>query len=132
MTRVSCGARGVKAILGAEVRVWGRDVVLTNRPDVVVGRDELPGIESWLSVARQIRGREVIGIDGTCIGVLGDVLLDEHGWVLGYELAQVFVEGPVAYSMQVQAKAARFLSRDALIVDMAQAEEQLCLGKDGW
>ena len=58
--------------------------------------------------------------DGTIISK--DVVIDERGQVIGYDLTAVFVEGPVAWSRQVPTEAVRSLSRDALLVDLAQVQ----------
>ena len=115
-------ALGVQAIPIGEVLVWGPDAVLVNRADVIIPGRHLPGSERWLSVAKQLKQCEVVGTDGTRIGELGDVVIDSRGQIVGYDLAQVFVEGPVAYSRQVPARATYALKRDRLVVDMAGIE----------
>ena len=114
--------REIKAILGTDVHVWGRDAVLVRRADVVVEEEQVPGIEKWLSVVHDLKGREVVDTCGVRIGVLGDVIIAPQGQIMGYDLSQVFVKGPVAYSRQVPAEATRSLGRDALIVDATQIE----------
>ena len=110
-------------IPGRVVHVWGRDTILINRTDVLAQEDQLPGIEEWLSVSRHLKGRTVVSTEGTRIGQLYDVVIDTQGHIVGYDLTQVFVEGPLAHSMQVPAQAMRSLSRDVLIVDLTKIAE---------
>jgi uncharacterized protein YrrD len=70
------------------VQVWGHDVVLVDDSNVVCKMDGLPGNEGWLSVAEQIRGREVVSSEGTRIGTLDDVVLDPKGHLVAYELGR--------------------------------------------
>ena len=113
----------IRAIPGDEIRVWGRDAILTDRPDAGVQGDQLPGVERWLSVSENIEGRQVIGTDGVRIGIVEGLVIDAQGQVMGYDLHQVFVEGPVAYSMQVPASAVCSIGPDALIVDLTRVKE---------
>jgi sporulation protein YlmC with PRC-barrel domain len=114
----------LEAIPAREVRVWGRDAVLVSSPDVIATQEELPDRQEWLSVSDQIKGRDVISIDGTRIGQLSDVVLDTQGQLVSYELAQVFVTGPVAQSRRIPAGATRSFGQDVLIVDRSQIEEK--------
>jgi len=106
-----------EAIPGKEVQVWGQDVILVSRPDVVISEDQLFGREKWLSVPAQIKGRTVVGTDGTRIGELQDLVIDAQGQVIAYELARVFVGGPVAESKRIAIELTSSLGPDVLIVD---------------
>jgi uncharacterized protein YrrD len=114
---------GIEAIPAQEVQVWGQDAVLVNRPDVITGEDQLPDRQHWLSVVDQIKGRDVVSIDGTRIGQLNDIVLNTQGQLVAYDLAHVLVTGPVAQSKRIPAEATRSFGRDVLIVDQVQADE---------
>ena len=113
----------IRAIPDDEIRVWGRDAILTDRPDAGAQGDQFPGVETWLSASEDIEGRQVIGTDGVRIGIVEGVVIDAQGQVVGYDLRQVFIEGPVAYSMQVPARAVCSIGPDALIVDLTRVKE---------
>jgi uncharacterized protein YrrD len=113
----------VQAIPAGEVKVWGRDAVLVNRPDVIAKKDELSGSQEWLSVADEVKGRDVVSIDGTRIGQLNDIVLDLQGQLVAYDLAQVLVPGPLAESRRLAAESTRSFGRDVLIVDRIQTDE---------
>ena len=119
----SLSNRAIKVIPSKVVQFWGRDTILINRTDVLAQEDQLPGIEKWLSVSRHLKGRTVVNIEGTRIGQLYDVVIDTQGQIVGYDLMQVFVEGPLAHSMQVPVEAMCSLSPDALIVDVTKIAE---------
>jgi uncharacterized protein YrrD len=111
---------GTEAVPSEQVRVWGHDAILVSQPDAVVQVRRLPDVGKWLSVTGDLKGRMVTGTDGTRIGVLNDVVIDARGQVIGYDLTEVFVDGPVAWSRLVPAEAVRSLGRDALLVVLAQ------------
>lgn len=114
---------GIEVIPGDEVQVWGQDVILVKRPEVVVKKDTLLGHEDWLTVSDQIKGHDVVGTDGTRIGQLNDIIIDASGQLVGYSLARVFIQGPVAQSKRIAARATRVLGGDVLIVEPAEMVE---------
>jgi sporulation protein YlmC with PRC-barrel domain len=107
-----------------KVQVWGQDVVLVKGPDVIVKDSELPGSEAWLSVSGQVKGRDVVGDDGTRVGQLNDVVIDVNGQFVGYHLTQPFVPGddPAQKMKQIPAEATSVLGQDVLILDMARVK----------
>jgi uncharacterized protein YrrD len=111
--------KDIEVIPSVEVQVWGQDVVLVSRPDVIVKKGELPGSEKWLSVTDRIKGHDVISTDGQRIGKLNDVVIDNRGQLVGYDLVQAFVfsGGPSAGLKQITARATSSLGQDVLIVD---------------
>jgi uncharacterized protein YrrD len=121
--------REIDVIPGDEVQVWGQDAVLVNRPDVIVKDSELPGRETWLSVADQVKGHAVIGTDGRRIGQLNDVVIDVNGQFVGYDLVQPFVPGgdKAQAIKQIPAETTSVLGQDVLIVVLSQLEQQLLI-----
>lgn len=109
--------RTTKTIPATEIQVWGEDVIIVSRPDVFVSKEELPNHQQCLSVANQLKGRDVVGQDGTRIGTLNDVLIDNEGHLVGYDLAKVDIEGPIAKSKRIGADATHALGPDVLVVD---------------
>ena len=108
--------REVDAIEAAQVEVWGQDAILVKKPDVIVKEGELSGRDGWLSASDDIRGYEVVAEDGTRVGTLSDVVLDTEGQIMGYEMADVAIEGRVAVADWIDVKATRSLGPDVLIV----------------
>jgi uncharacterized protein YrrD len=113
--------REIEAILAEEVKVWGEDVVLVAVPDVIKHESQITGREAWLNIDDNIRGRYVVSVDGTRVGQIGDVIIDSHGRLVGYELSQVFIEGPVADHKKIAADATHSLGKDVLIVNTIEA-----------
>ena len=113
----------VDLILGDKVQVWGQDAVLVSEADVVVPENETPGSEKWLSVSEQLKGRDVISIDGRRIGQLNDVALDVKGKVVEYALAQVAIEGPIAQSKRIATETTYALGQDVLLVKIEEIVE---------
>ena len=121
--------REIDVIPGDEVQVWGQDAVLVKRPDVIVKDSELPGRETWLSVADQVKGHAVIGTDGRRIGQLNDVVIDVNGQFVGYDLVHPFVPGEdkTQAIKQIPAETTSVLGQDVLIVVLNQLEKLLLL-----
>ena len=109
-------SREVEAIPEEQVEVWGQDAVLVKQPDVIVNEEGLNDRDGWLSTSDDIRGYEVVAEDGTRIGTLADVILNTEGQIMGYEMAEVAVEGRVAVANWIDVKATRSLGPDVLIV----------------
>lgn len=111
--------KDIEVIPSVEVQVWGQDVVLVSRPDVIVKKSELPGSENWLSVTDRIKGHDVINTEGLRIGKLNDVVVDNRGQLVGYDLIQPFIfsGGPSAGLKQISAEATTSLGQDVLIVE---------------
>ncbi|MGC9346557.1 MAG: PRC-barrel domain-containing protein [Anaerolineae bacterium] len=110
-------SRTTKVIPATEIQVWGEDVVIVTGPDIFINKEELPCHEQCLSLVNQIKGREVVGQDGTRIGTLSDVLIDDEGRLVGYDLGKVDIEGPVAKSKRIGVEATYALGPDVLVVD---------------
>jgi uncharacterized protein YrrD len=108
--------REMEGIPAMQVEVWGQDAVLVKRPDAIVKEEELGDRSGWLSASDDISGYDVVGEDGTRIGTLGDIVFDGQGQLMGYELADVAIEGRIAVSHWIDAKATRSLGPDVLIV----------------
>lgn len=102
-----------------QVRVWGKDVILVNRPG------ELQSVntqqqQNWVKLSDQLRGRYVVSTDGTRVGQVNDVLIDDQGQLAGYDLSQVFIEGPLAEAKRIPVEATSSLGKDVLIVDTSK------------
>lgn len=108
--------REMEAIPADRVEVWGQHAILVKQPDVTVKEDELGGRAGWLSTSDEIRGFEVVAEDGTRIGTLADVVVNTEGQIMGYEMANVAIEGRVATAKWIDVKATRSLGPDVLLV----------------
>lgn len=113
-------SRTTKVIPATEVRVWGEDVIIVSGPEIFVEREALACHETCLSVANQIKGREVVSQTGTRIGTLNDVLINTEGQVVGYDLSKVEVQGPVAKSKRIGVDATQALGPDVLVIDASK------------
>ena len=116
-SRIDTAHRKLGAIPGPEIRVWGKDALLTERHDLADRSSDPHEMIDWPSVSRQLKGCRVITTAGTHIGTLYDLIINDRGQIVGYDLLEVLIEGSIAYSRQVPAEACRLLQSDALIVD---------------
>jgi uncharacterized protein YrrD len=110
----------VKAIPREDVQVWGEDVILTDKPNVICKLDKLTGIDEWESASDKINGKDVLETQGQKIGVLNDVVIDSNAQVIGYDLSEVFLEGAVADSKRIHVDTTEVFGPDALIVDKSK------------
>jgi uncharacterized protein YrrD len=106
------------------ITVIGIDAVLTSDSDAVRDSGQLPEVESWLR-REVLQGRPVDTPGGTKVGTVGDVLLDQDAQIVGFALARVFVEGPVAESRMVMKSAVvdEGAVDGVMTVDLALAEQ---------
>lgn len=87
--------RKARVIPRKNIAILGIDTVLVTGSDVVTDNVEMPEVEMWLR-RENLQGRGINTAGGTKVGTVGDVLFDEEAQVVGFALARVFVEGPVA------------------------------------
>lgn len=106
-----------------DIAVLGIDSVLVSDSDVVTNNEETPEVEMWLR-REDLQGREINTAGGTKVGTVGDVLFDEEAQVVGFALARVFVEGPVAESRIVKKEAVLETGgkTGAITIDLTKAE----------
>jgi sporulation protein YlmC with PRC-barrel domain len=78
--------------------------------------------DDWLQAADYLRRRSVVGTDGRRLGRVDDILLDEQGRFVGYQLAEVAVQGPLAQSRFIPATATQSIGKDVLLVDSSRLD----------
>lgn len=116
--------RRVKAIERKNISVFGLDAVLVTESDVLTDNNKTPEIEVWLR-REDVQGRGIETPGGTKVGTIGDLLFDEEARVIGFSLARVFVEGPVAEKRVILKEAVLNPGgKDGVVtVDLARAEQ---------
>jgi uncharacterized protein YrrD len=82
-------------IVRAAIQVMGIDAWLVSGSDTVELLENLPESETFLLLS-DLMGREVLTEGDHRVGTLGDLILDEAANVIGFNLEQVFVQGPLA------------------------------------
>ena len=101
----------------AVVHVFGQDVVLVKSNETMPRDDTLNRVASLVAVSGQMKGRQIATEKGVKVGVLNDVMVDEAGKVVAYDLAKVFVKGSLAQSKEIPFHATRSVGPDLIIVD---------------
>jgi sporulation protein YlmC with PRC-barrel domain len=94
------GRRGIinrktSVIARSSIQVMGIDAWLVSNSDRVEILEELPESETYLLLG-DLLGREILTEGGHRVGTVGDVILDEVANVQGFNLDNVFVQGPLA------------------------------------
>jgi uncharacterized protein YrrD len=135
ITALHLGSEGIFTrksllILREQVTLLGQDVILTVDSEAVLDEKLVPDLNAWLRRDTLVN-RQVDTTGGTKVGAVGDVLMDDEGIVVGFKLARVNVEGPIARKQAI----AREVVTDtggldgAITIDMAKAEQhELSLG----
>jgi uncharacterized protein YrrD len=112
--------RELKWIPGKNVKVWGKDAILVEGLDLIEDSDEFSGPKTWMSVWDEVRGRTVISMEGTRIAQIADMFMDETGKFVAYDLAQVFIQGPLAETRRLDIETTHSLGHDVLIVQLPE------------
>jgi uncharacterized protein YrrD len=77
------------------VRLFGVDAWLVSDSDQVADAEDSPEAGTYTLVG-DLRGREIQSEGGTKVGVIEDVIFDDHGSVLGFALGKVYMQGPLS------------------------------------
>jgi uncharacterized protein YrrD len=112
--------RETSIIPAEEVQVWGQDVILVRQHDVIDDTGKIPEGKRWLYADENLRGRYIVSVDGKRIGQIEDISISTAGKLLGYQLSQVFIEGPLAESKRIDVGSTHSLGEDVLIVNSVQ------------
>jgi sporulation protein YlmC with PRC-barrel domain len=108
----------------------GIDAVLAADSDIVVEETQATEVDQWLR-RQDLLGREIDTTGGTKVGVIGDVIINDDGEVMGFKLARVHVEGPIAKKLAVAREVVADTGAEdgVMTIDLAQAEQHnLSLG----
>ncbi len=103
------------AVARDNVQILGIDAWLVSGSDVVKPLEEITDSVSFTLVS-DLRGREIQTEGGTKLCTVDDVILDGQGRVLGFSLAKVFSQGPLAEK--------KIIVREA-IIDMGGTEKPM-------
>jgi sporulation protein YlmC with PRC-barrel domain len=105
------------------VQVYGMDAWLVSGPDVIMGQEDIPELET-LTLVGDLSGREVQTEGGTKIGAIEDVILDTEAHVLGFALGKVYAEGPLAERKAIAREAVTALGskEEPMTINLTQAE----------
>lgn len=107
-------------IAAEHVQVWGQDVILVKKEDVLDNQVRMQEEKRWLYADENLRGRYVVSVDGKRIGQINDIIISPTGKLVAYQLSQVFIEGPLQESKRIDVGSTHSLGEDVLIVNSAQ------------
>jgi uncharacterized protein YrrD len=107
-----------------DVQLRGLDCWLASPQAGAIDLADWEGSDAFLLVD-DIRGRAIHTAHQTPIGTIKDLLFDEHGRVVGLELAKVHVQGPLATSKRIPRGAVLSLGdkKTPMIADLQAAEQ---------
>lgn len=118
-------SRKVGVVRREDIVLFGIDTILIKESRAAKRTDHVPELSDWISRTR-LKGRAIDTPGGTKIGILGDIVFDNEGRIVGFKLSQALVEGPIARK--------RAITRDVVVdtgnedgimtIDLAKAEQQ--------
>ncbi len=105
------------------VAVFGLDAVLVKNDEAVTDSNQFAPASGWLRRG-DLQGRGIDTPGGTKVGTVGDVLVDGEANVIGFSLARVHVEGPIAQNRLIAREAVQDIGQvdGVMTVDITRAE----------
>jgi uncharacterized protein YrrD len=110
----------VEAIPRKDIKVWGEDVILVDDPNVILDHKKIKGFDEWDSVLDHVKNKDVLNTKGEQIATLNDVVIDSDANIVGYDLSNVLMDGPVSKSKRINVNATKAFGPDALIIDTSK------------
>ena len=106
------------------ITLLGVDTVLAADSDIVLDEAQIDDLETWMR-RQDLIGRNVDTSGGTRVGVIGDIMINDEGTVLGFRLARILVEGPITRKQAVAREVVIDTGAEdgVMTIDMAQAEQ---------
>jgi sporulation protein YlmC with PRC-barrel domain len=108
-----------------DVVLFGIDTILIRDSKAVKRSDQIAEVGEWLSRAK-LKGRPVDTPGGTKIGILGDIVFNNEGRIVGFKLSQALVEGPIARKRAITREVVVDTGNEdgVMTIDLGKAEEQ--------
>lgn len=108
-----------------DVVLFGIDTILIRDSKAVKRSDQIAEVGDWLSRAK-LKGRPVDTPGGTKIGILGDIVFNNEGRIVGFKLSQALVEGPIARKRAITREVVVDTGNEdgVMTIDLSKAEEQ--------
>ncbi len=129
MTGIHVGSEGLlrrKALLiqRDDVVLFGIDAILVKNADVITDDRTLSAAKEWVRLDK-LNGREVDTPGGTRLGIIGDIMLNAEGNIIGFTLSKTFVEGPIAQNGTIprQTLIATGNNDQNMTIDLPQLEQ---------
>lgn len=118
--------RGTSVIGRNSIAVFGIDAILLTEEAESLGMDSsLPGTENWVP-RNVLKGRHVNTPGGTRVGIIGDIIFNEEGRILGFKLQQTLVRGPIETAQVIAREVVINLGHEdgIMTIDLTRAEQQ--------
>ena len=118
--------RGTSLIGRNSIAVFGIDaILLAEEADTLRTESSLPGTENWVQ-RNALKGRNVNTPGGTRVGIIGDIIFNEEGRILGFKLQQTLVRGPIEAAQAIAREVVINLGHEdgIMTIDLAGAEQQ--------
>ncbi len=105
------------------VAVFGLDAILVKNDAALTDSNQFAPVAGWLRRG-DLQGRGIDSPGGTKVGTVGDVIVDDEANVIGFSLARVHVEGPIAQNRLIAREAVQDVGQvdGVMTVDIARAE----------
>ncbi len=121
VTRGGLFSRETLAIPMDEVQAWGQNAIMVSRPEAATPQQKTPELRKWVSAANQVRGRSIVTLDGTKVGLVSDAVIGADGSVVDYELEESGQGEAGKGKKRVPAGTTHALGLDVIVIDMGRA-----------
>lgn len=97
-----------------DVNKWGRDAILVDSREVFRSEADIPGREKWLSASEKLHGLSIVNTEGTRLGRLDEILVDDTGKIAAYRVSEGTLGGS---SWEIPARSTKAMGGDVVIVE---------------
>lgn len=106
--------RETRLVPAQDVNKWGRDAILVDGREVFRSDAEVEHRERWLSASDKLDGLTIVNTEGTRLGRIDDILIDDSGRIVAYRASEGTFGGK---SWDIPAQSTKTLGGDVIIVE---------------
>jgi uncharacterized protein YrrD len=106
--------RETKIVPAHDVNKWGKDAVLVESRDVFRSEADITDREKWLSASDKLKGMTIVNTEGTRLGRMDEILVDDTGKIVAYRVSEGVLGGK---SWEIPARSTKSLGGDVIIVE---------------
>jgi len=111
--------RTTEIVQRKDIELLGQDVILADHADIVMDKNDVPVTDQWFSVSDRLQGISVLTTEGTRIGKLQDLVVDEKGNVTALAVSDMNGRN----MQEIPNSALRNIGKDAIIVEPVGKEQ---------
>jgi uncharacterized protein YrrD len=106
--------RETNYVPASDVNKWGKDAVLVEGREVFRAEADISDRETWISAGNKLNGLTMVDSQGTRLGRIEDVMIDESGKIVSYRISDSMMGGR---SRDIPAGTTKAMGEDVVIVE---------------